>query len=36
MRQEEMTGEDAPKMWVVLNEGALRRQVGGRRPCTGS
>ena len=28
-RQEQLSGEDAPKMWVVLNEGALRRQVGG-------
>ena len=23
------TGDDAPKMWIVLNEGALR-QIGGR------
>jgi Domain of unknown function (DUF5753) len=29
-RQERITGEDAPKMWVVLNEAALHRQVGGR------
>ena len=29
-RQEQLTDEDAPKMWFVLNEGALRRQVGGR------
>jgi transcriptional regulator with XRE-family HTH domain len=28
-RQEQLTGEDAPKMWIVLNESALRRQVGG-------
>jgi hypothetical protein len=28
-RQEQLSGEDAPKMRVVLNEGALRRQVGG-------
>lgn len=34
-RQEEMTGEDAPKMWVVLNEGVLRRQVGGRATMHG-
>lgn len=29
-RQEQLTGDDAPKMWIVLNEAALRRQVGGR------
>ncbi len=29
-RQERLDGEDAPKMWVVLNEAALRREVGGR------
>lgn len=29
-RQEQLTGEDAPKMWIVLNEAALRRHVGGR------
>ena len=29
-RQERLTGDDAPKMWVVLNEAALHRQVGGR------
>ncbi|MGH3155485.1 MAG: helix-turn-helix domain-containing protein [Streptosporangiaceae bacterium] len=29
-RQEQFfTGDDAPRMWVVLNEAALRRQVGG-------
>jgi Domain of unknown function (DUF5753) len=29
-RQEQFfTGDDTPRMWVVLNEGALRRQVGG-------
>jgi hypothetical protein len=28
-RQERLQGEDAPKMWVVLNEAALRREVGG-------
>jgi transcriptional regulator with XRE-family HTH domain len=29
-RQEQFfTGDDGPKMWVVLNEAALRRQVGG-------
>jgi transcriptional regulator with XRE-family HTH domain len=28
-RQEQMMGEDGPKMWVVLNEGTLRRTVGG-------
>jgi transcriptional regulator with XRE-family HTH domain len=29
-RQELLNGDDAPKMWLVLNEAALRRQVGGR------
>jgi len=29
-RQELLTDDDAPKMWLVLNEAALRRQVGGR------
>ncbi len=29
-RQEQLKGDDAPKMWVVLNEAALRREVGGR------
>jgi transcriptional regulator with XRE-family HTH domain len=29
-RQERLTGHDAPKMWVVLNEAAIHRQVGGR------
>jgi hypothetical protein len=29
-RQEQLSGDDAPKMWIVLNEAALRRQVGGR------
>jgi transcriptional regulator with XRE-family HTH domain len=28
-RQERLSGDDAPKMWIVLNEAALRRQVGG-------
>ena len=28
-RQEQMMGDDGPKMWVVLNEGTLRRTVGG-------
>jgi transcriptional regulator with XRE-family HTH domain len=28
-RQEQMMGEDGPKMWVVLNEASLRRTVGG-------
>ena len=28
-RQERLTGDDAPRMWVVLNEAALHRQVGG-------
>jgi transcriptional regulator with XRE-family HTH domain len=28
-RQEQLTGDDAPKMWLVLNEAALHRQVGG-------
>jgi transcriptional regulator with XRE-family HTH domain len=29
-RQEQLSGDDAPKIWIVLNEAALRRQVGGR------
>lgn len=29
-RQERLTGEDAPKLGVVLNEAVLRREVGGR------
>lgn len=29
-RQEQLRGDDAPKMWIVLNEGALRRQVGAQ------
>jgi transcriptional regulator with XRE-family HTH domain len=29
-RQEQLSGDDAPRMWVVLNEAALRRQVGGQ------
>ncbi|NVI91042.1 helix-turn-helix transcriptional regulator [Actinomadura sp. BRA 177] len=28
-RQERLTSDDAPKLWVVLNEGAIWRQVGG-------
>ncbi|MFB4306460.1 helix-turn-helix domain-containing protein [Actinomadura sp. GTD37] len=28
-RQERMTSVDAPKMWAVLNEAVIRRQVGG-------
>ena len=28
-RQEQLSGDDAPKMWVVLNEAALRRRAGG-------
>ncbi|TMR41464.1 helix-turn-helix domain-containing protein [Actinomadura geliboluensis] len=28
-RQERMTSADAPKMWAVLNEAVVRRQVGG-------
>ncbi|GAA3220155.1 helix-turn-helix transcriptional regulator [Actinocorallia longicatena] len=28
-RQERLTGPDAPKLWVILNEAALRREVGG-------
>lgn len=30
-RQEQMMGEDGPKMWMVLNEGTLRRTVGLRQ-----
>jgi transcriptional regulator with XRE-family HTH domain len=29
-RQEVLTREDAPMLWVVLDEGVLRREVGGR------
>jgi transcriptional regulator with XRE-family HTH domain len=29
-RQELLTADDAPRLWVVLNEAALRREVGGR------
>ncbi len=29
-RQKRLTGDDAPKMWVVLNEAALHGRVGGR------
>jgi transcriptional regulator with XRE-family HTH domain len=29
-RQERLAGEDAAKLWVVLNEAVLHRQVGGR------
>jgi len=29
-RQERLQGEDAPKVWIVLNEAALRRETGGR------
>ncbi|MEV6982405.1 helix-turn-helix transcriptional regulator [Sphaerisporangium sp. NPDC051017] len=29
-RQKRLTGEDAPTFWAVLNEGAIRRHVGGR------
>lgn len=29
-RQELLRGDDAPKMWVILNEAALRREVGGQ------
>ncbi len=28
-RQEQTMGEDGPKTWVVLNQGTLRRTVGG-------
>lgn len=34
-RQEILTEDDGPKMWLVLNEGALRRQVGGRATMHG-
>jgi transcriptional regulator with XRE-family HTH domain len=30
-RQELLDGDDAPKIWLVVNESALRRQVGGRQ-----
>lgn len=29
-RQERLTGPDAPKLWFILNEAVLRREVGGR------
>lgn len=29
-RQERLTAEDAPELWVVLNEAAIWRQVGGQ------
>lgn len=29
-RQERLRGSDAPKLWIILNEAALRREVGGR------
>jgi transcriptional regulator with XRE-family HTH domain len=28
-RQERLTADDAPELWIVLNEAAIRRQVGG-------
>jgi transcriptional regulator with XRE-family HTH domain len=28
-RQERLTGENPPRLWLVLNEGAIRRVVGG-------
>jgi transcriptional regulator with XRE-family HTH domain len=28
-RQERLTGEDAPRLWAVLDEGALKRPIGG-------
>ncbi|WP_067487627.1 helix-turn-helix domain-containing protein [Actinomadura hibisca] len=28
-RQERLLGQDAPKLWIVLNEAAVRKQVGG-------
>lgn len=28
-RQERLTADDPPKLWIVLNEAALRRKVGG-------
>ncbi|MCD0450533.1 helix-turn-helix domain-containing protein [Actinocorallia sp. API 0066] len=30
-RQERLTGPDAPRLWVILNETAIRRPVGGRQ-----
>jgi transcriptional regulator with XRE-family HTH domain len=30
-RQRVLTGPDAPSMWAVLDEGALRRPIGGRQ-----
>lgn len=29
-RQERLTGPDAPRLWIILNEGAIRRHIGGR------
>lgn len=29
-RQRHLTGPDAPKLWIVLNEAVLRREVGSR------
>jgi transcriptional regulator with XRE-family HTH domain len=29
-RQERLTSDDAPKVWAVLNEGAIRREIGGQ------
>lgn len=29
-RQERLSGPDAPKLWVILNEASVRRTVGGR------
>ncbi|HEX6468948.1 MAG TPA: helix-turn-helix transcriptional regulator [Streptosporangiaceae bacterium] len=29
-RQERLLADDAPEMWIVLNECAIRREVGGR------
>ena len=29
-RQELLTSDDAPQLWLVLNEAVIRRQVGGR------
>jgi transcriptional regulator with XRE-family HTH domain len=28
-RQERLKGDDAPKLWIVLNEAAIRREIGG-------
>jgi transcriptional regulator with XRE-family HTH domain len=30
-RQEVLTGEDAPRVWFVIDEAALRRPIGGRQ-----